>query len=223
MAEPSLWRPEHNLPLTVSSLVGRYRLDVVAGRWWWSDDTYRIHGFEPGEVVPTTELIMAHKHPDDRVQLGAILERSCITGEAFGTVHLSMDAHGRRRTLSVVGHGVKEPDTSAVREIAGFVTDITPAISRSAGLQATEQIRASTANRATIEQAKAIIMCAIGTNDDGAFRWLKEASHHTNVPLRDIAQEIVDAARSQDGDMQAVTEALAAVRTRRPPPSTTSR
>ena len=27
---------------------------------------YLLHGFEPGEVVPTTELMMAHKDVGDR-------------------------------------------------------------------------------------------------------------------------------------------------------------
>ena len=35
----------------------------------WSDNLYRIFGFEPGEVKPTLELILAQTHPDDRTGL----------------------------------------------------------------------------------------------------------------------------------------------------------
>ncbi len=33
--------------------IGEYRVTVDSDRWWWSDVVYRMHGFEPGEVVPT--------------------------------------------------------------------------------------------------------------------------------------------------------------------------
>ena len=44
---------------------GSFSYTIATGQWWWSDDLYRIHGFEPGDVVPTTDLLVAHKHPDD--------------------------------------------------------------------------------------------------------------------------------------------------------------
>jgi len=34
-------------------------------RWEWSPETARIHGYEPGTVTPTTDLVMSHKHPED--------------------------------------------------------------------------------------------------------------------------------------------------------------
>src|SRR5690606_16902586 len=53
--------------------IGQYRLDLTTGVWWWSPETYRLHGFEPGEVVPTTALVLAHKHPEDRDRVGRML------------------------------------------------------------------------------------------------------------------------------------------------------
>ena len=54
--------------------IGQYRLDLSTGVWWWSPETYRLHGFEPGDVVPTTALVLAHKHPDDRERVRQILD-----------------------------------------------------------------------------------------------------------------------------------------------------
>ena len=48
-----------------SALAGRFTYRPVTDTWTWSDGIFRIHGFEPGEVVPTTALVMAHIHPDD--------------------------------------------------------------------------------------------------------------------------------------------------------------
>ena len=35
----------------------------------WSDNLYRIFGFEPDEVQPTVELVIAQTHPDDRAHV----------------------------------------------------------------------------------------------------------------------------------------------------------
>ncbi|MFE5292098.1 PAS and ANTAR domain-containing protein [Isoptericola sp. NPDC056618] len=208
MTDITSWDIEGTLALGTSHPVGRYRHDLATGRWWWSDETYRIHGFEPGDVVPTTSLILAHKHPDDRDRVSQVLRRACTTGEPFSSVHRIMDAHGDERTLAVVGVG-RTNATGAVCELVGYFTDVTPAVARIADVRATASIRASAANRATIEQAKGVVMCALRTDLEGAFEWLREASNHSNLPLRDISARIVELAADGNGDMRQVAETMA--------------
>jgi len=31
-------------------------------RWEWSERVQRMHGYQPGAVTPTTELMLSHKH-----------------------------------------------------------------------------------------------------------------------------------------------------------------
>ncbi|MFE5341819.1 PAS and ANTAR domain-containing protein [Isoptericola sp. NPDC056578] len=214
MTDTTSWDIEGTLALGTSHPVGRYRHDLSTGLWWWSDETYRIHGFEPGEVVPTTELILAHKHPDDRDRVSQVLRHACTTGEPFSSVHRIMDAHGDERTLAVVGEG-RTDLTGAVCELVGYFTDVTPAVARIADVRATASIRASAAHRATIEQAKGVVMCALRTDLEGAFEWLREASNHSNLPLRDIAAQIVGLAADGNGDMRQVAEAMADLLTNR--------
>lgn len=40
--------------------LGEYRYDLVREEWWWSPDMFALHGFAPGEVVPSTALALAH-------------------------------------------------------------------------------------------------------------------------------------------------------------------
>ena len=47
-------------------------------------------------------------------------------------------------------------------------------------------------SRATIEQAKGIIMAANHCSPDAAFDILRRASQNRNVKLRDIANDIVE-------------------------------
>ena len=42
--------------------VGHFSVEVGTGKVAWSDEVYRIHGFEPGEVDPTTESAIGAYH-----------------------------------------------------------------------------------------------------------------------------------------------------------------
>lgn len=55
------------------------------------------------------------------------------------------------------------------------------------------QLQAAMASRATIEQAKGIIMGATGCTPDEAFELLKRQSQHENRKLREVAEELVEA------------------------------
>jgi hypothetical protein len=183
-----------SLPLEASPLVGRFRCDLVTQRWSWSDETYRIHGFEPGDVVPTTTLVLAHKHPEDRERVARILHAAGRTGAPFSSVHRIMDAQGRERTLTMVGQGRCDPRAGQVRELVGYFVDVTTAVEARASAAASEAIRASAASRAAIEQAKGIIAFALAIDVEEAFERLRKASNMTNVAVRDIARRVVEIA-----------------------------
>ena len=38
---------------TARSLIGQFTWDTVADVWWWSDDLYRLYGYQPSSVEPT--------------------------------------------------------------------------------------------------------------------------------------------------------------------------
>jgi len=59
-------RLERNLMRAQSTArLGTWEFDPRTNVFWWSDQTYRLLGFEPNEVVPTTELWLSRIHPDD--------------------------------------------------------------------------------------------------------------------------------------------------------------
>jgi hypothetical protein len=182
------------LAVGTNHLVGRFRYDLATQQWWWSDETFHIHGFEPGEVVPTTTLVLAHKHPDDRARVAQILESASATGEPFSSVHRIMDARGRQRTLTVVGQGRRDPATRQVRALVGYFVDVTAAVRARADEEASASIRASAASRACIEQAKGIIAFVLAVDVDEAFELLRRTSNDTNVAVRDVAGQVVELA-----------------------------
>lgn len=196
------------LPPATNHLTGRYRYDLATEQWWWSDETFRIHGFEPGDVVPTMTLVLAHKHPDDRSRVSRMFQGAALTGEPFSSVHRIMDARGRERTLTVVGQGRRDPDTRQVSELVGYFVDVTAAVQARAGKAASASIRASAVTRAPIEQAKGIVAFVLDVDVDEAFERLRRASNHTNVAVRDVARRVVELA-STGGSAADVAEILA--------------
>jgi len=63
--------------------VGAFRFWFVGQHWEWSDEVARMHGYEPGTVVLTTELLLSHKHPDDRRHVQDLLDRALIPRARF--------------------------------------------------------------------------------------------------------------------------------------------
>lgn len=171
--------------------VGRYRLDLTTGEWAWSDEVYVMHGFEPGEIVPTTPLMLSHKHPDDRPRVDGVLRRAADTGQPFSSVHRVIDAKGGTRTLAVTGQGRRDPGTGRVTELFGYFIDVTEAHREAAAREATASIRASAERSAVIEQAKAVLMVVHGVEAHAAFELLRHASNAANIAVRDIAFSLV--------------------------------
>ena len=63
--------------------VGYWRLDLQTQSVFWSEQTYRIHGVDPAEPVPSLEEAVAFYHPDDRPMVHEHVEAALKTGEPF--------------------------------------------------------------------------------------------------------------------------------------------
>src|ERR1700754_929827 len=84
------------------SRVGSFSFWFVDQKWEWSDEVYRMHGYEPGSVVPTTELVLSHKHPDDRKAVQDLLDQALHTGKSFSSRHRFRDTAGDVHSVIVV-------------------------------------------------------------------------------------------------------------------------
>lgn len=171
------------------TLVGSFALHVPSDRWVWSDEVYLVHGFEPGEVVPSTTLLLSHAHPDDAPRLSEVLEKAQRDGAVFSHVYRALDAAGETRTVAIVGSG--QHDGSVVSALDGYVVDLTASHRAAADREATAAISASSLSRATIDQAKGIVVAALGVSDERAFDVLRQFSNDSNTPVRVVAAHLV--------------------------------
>ena len=56
--------------------LGTWEWDIQKNTLWWSDEIYRIFGFEPQSFSATYDVFLQHVHPDDREMVQEAV-RSC--------------------------------------------------------------------------------------------------------------------------------------------------
>lgn len=169
--------------------VGWFRYYFADDRWEWSDQVQRLHGYEPGTVVPTTQLVLSHKHPDDYLQVAATLDEIRRTHRTFSTRHRIIDTNKMVRDVIVIGDQLYDDDGDVIGT-HGFYVDVTE--TDRARLEFVSAAVAEIAgNRATIEQAKGMLMLIYRISNESAFELLKWRSQETNVKLRVLADQVL--------------------------------
>ncbi|WP_442790079.1 PAS and ANTAR domain-containing protein [Nocardia sp. CDC160] len=170
--------------------VGGFRFWFAEERWEWSDEVARMHGHRPGAVHPTTELLLAHKHPDDREHVASIIERSREHGEPFSSRHRIVDTGGAVHEVIVVGDTMTDEQDRVVGT-AGYYIDVTDTLAENRQEVLDETLPELYAARAVIEQAKGALMLIYGIGADQAFRVLTWRSQETNTKLRALAAQLL--------------------------------
>ena len=173
-------------------LVGGFSYDQAHDRWTWSPEVFRIHGFEPHDVVPTTELIRFHAHPDDRDAVAETLARAMASPGRFTLTFRLVDAHGETRRVLLLGSG-SAGDQGGV-QLRGQLVDLTPLQDEIINDDLGPMVDDFRAHRAVIEQAKGIVIQLFAVDADEAFDRLRACSQGANVKVRDLAQYLVVAA-----------------------------
>jgi PAS domain S-box-containing protein len=178
--------------------VGWFRYFFDEQRWEWSPQVERMHGYESG-TVPTTELVLAHKHPDDVREIADTLALIRQTRQPFSSRHRIRDVRGRVHHVVVVGDQLRD-ESGTIVGTHGFYIDVSPEeLVRQD--QMTAELARITEDRAVIEQAKGMLMLVYGIDAPHAFDLLRWLSQHANVKLRRLAEQIiVDFAALTDGD-----------------------
>lgn len=69
IANEKMWKQAEQL-----AHIGSWEVDLVTGVSKWSDEIYRIYGYQPGEVTPGYEIFELHVHPEDVLQFQRTLK-----------------------------------------------------------------------------------------------------------------------------------------------------
>lgn len=104
--------------------IGSWEWDIATNAISWSDELYRIHGFELDEFDGSFEAFMECIHPDDRVQVKEVVNKAFRDGKPFEYYHRCVRPHGEVRALHAHGRVVLGEDGRPLR-MFGTCQDVT--------------------------------------------------------------------------------------------------
>lgn len=193
-------------PANPTPHAGSFRYLAASDTWEWSDEVALMHGYQPGTVTPTTELMLAHKHPDDRTTVAELIENVRRHGAVFSSRHRIVDTAGRTRQVVVVADRIVGPDGAHAGTV-GFYVDITDGFQADIQQEITAELALITQRRAAINQAIGMLMLRYALNPEQAFRVLTTLSQNANVKLRDLAERVVEQAAASTAPLLTDTAA----------------
>jgi hypothetical protein len=158
-----------------------------------------IHGMQPGDVVPTRELLLSHVQRDARSVVTETLDRCVDEPDPRACDYCLVDMTGaeHRVVLAVASDGDGD--------VTGFLVDVTAARDALLAERVNAELTLALESHAAIDQAKGILMLTYGVTEDAAFGILKQSSQRHNTRLRELAGRVVQVAA---GGLESTTSEL---------------
>ena len=141
---------------------------------YWSEETFRVLGFDPARRPPRFEEFLRRIHPDDRARTTAHFETAIREKADFDAGYRIVHPGGEIREIHAIGHPVLGPSGDLV-EFVGTVMDVTErrraeeerqALAHANRIMTMGQLTASIAHE--VNQP----IAAVVTNAQAALRWL---------------------------------------------------
>lgn len=104
--------------------VGSWEWNVADNCEWWSDELYRICGYEPGSFSPTHDTFRNALPLDEREMVGDIIRRAFDDHQPFEFEHRFIRPNGTIRTLHCRGRAMTD-ESGHVVGMVGAAQDIT--------------------------------------------------------------------------------------------------
>ena len=124
-AEEALQKSEASLKKAQEiSHFGDWELDVQSYKATWSDEMYRLFGYEPGEITPKFITVLSAVHPDDKEMVENTYAGSLKTGESFDIEFRGVIKNGIERVLHTMCD-VRVDDSGKPVYMHGTVHDVT--------------------------------------------------------------------------------------------------
>jgi PAS domain S-box-containing protein len=168
------------------STTGSFGWNALSGELIWSEQTFRIFGYDPGEEA-LVEMVLERVHPDDLALVREVIERAAKEKQEFDFEHRLLMPDGSVKHVHIVAHlMVDEPGTL---QFAGAVMDVTAAKLAQERLQQAQAELAYVTRVTTLGEITASIahevnqpLAAITTDGQAGLRFLD----HTPPNLEEV-------------------------------------
>lgn len=170
---------------------GLYHWNVTTGEVTWTDEMFRLLGYEPGAVEPSAERYIGHIHPEDR---GYVAEATARSEAVVNHRHRIVRPDGSIRTVDARGEPVTD-DEGQLLYVLGVITDVTDEVEleRHAALvrRAEQQQRTALTLHDSVVQALSTVVLALDLDEfDTARTEAMAAVEAAQLVVADLLAEV---------------------------------
>ncbi len=112
----------------------------------WSDEVFRIHGYQPGSIEPSRPTLFRLVHPDDREEVQRALNHAVSEAKPYAIDFKIVRPDGSVRNIHGRGDIIFDPKTHKPLRVVGSVQDVTDRVEA--------EIRLHNANRDLAEKVQ---------------------------------------------------------------------
>jgi PAS domain S-box-containing protein len=178
--------------------------NVVTGEVFWSQETYRIYGVDPGQTQPSYDVFFGIVHPEERLFLEQAFERVVRDRSDYDVEFRIIRPDGRVRHIHSVDHPVFD-EAGHVTEVVGTVVDVTERKRAEEALQKAQAELAHVTRVMTMGELVAAIahevnqpLAAMVTNGEACLRWLARAVPDLEEARAAMERIVLDGHRAGD-------------------------
>lgn len=104
--------------------VGSYSRNLLSGEVKWSDNLYRIYGYEPFEIIPSYDLFIQHVIDEDVGNVEFAMKDAIAHQQPFDFYFKIITKKGAPRTLNSLGQITFDLSNKPI-QIRGIIQDVT--------------------------------------------------------------------------------------------------
>jgi PAS domain S-box-containing protein len=176
------------------SQTGSFGWHVSGGEIFWSEESFRIFGYDKAPSV-TVDMVLQRVHPEDRALVRRTIDRASSDGKDFDYEYRLLMPDGSGKHVHVVAHAVR--DEADQLEFIGALMDVTAARRAEEELHKAQVDLAHVTRVTTLGELAASIahevnqpLAAIVTNAEACLRWLDRGTPNLHE-ARDAVECII--------------------------------
>ena|SRR5271166_3984376 len=184
------------------SQTGSFGWDVSSGEIFWSEESFRIYGYDKAPSV-TVDMVLQRVHPEDRGLVQRTIDRASGDGKDFDYEYRLLMPDGSVKHIHVVAHAVRDHRDRS--EFIGALMDVTAAKQAEEELHKAQTELAHITRVTTLGELIASIahevnqpLAAVVTNAEACLRWLDRGTPNLDEARRAVEWIIKDGNRAAE-------------------------